>query len=84
MGFDRSDVNRIMSLDSNEFKKRLENALKLSGVEKGIGDAILRDPERIRKAISGLSDGDLRSISATLRKKELGNIEAMIKEAFEK
>ncbi len=79
MSFDKNDLDKILGLPRDEFDRKLKRALDASGVDKKVAEALLKDTGKIRGALSGLQESDLAKLSEIVQKKNLGNIESIIK-----
>ncbi len=79
MSFDKNDLDSVKKLSKDEFHTKLSNAVQKAGIEPTISNMLLKDTEKIRKAISSLSEKDLAQISQTLQKNNMGQIENIIK-----
>lgn len=79
MSFDKNDLDSVKKLSKDEFNAKLTNAVQKAGVDPAISNMLLKDTEKIRRAISTLNEKDLLQISQTLQKNNMGQIENIIK-----
>lgn len=79
MSFDKNDLDSVKNLSKDEFNAKFTNAVQKSGLEPMISNMLLKDTEKIRKALSQLNEKDLAQISQTLQKNNMGEIENIIK-----
>lgn len=81
MSIDRKDVDKVLSLNDRDFRARVENAVRVSGLDPTVANYILKDSDKIKKALQGLSDKDLSKLSDTIKKNNLESIEKIFKES---
>ena len=81
MSFDKKDIERILKLDSDEFAKRISAALTASGKDAEAYGSLLRDSDKIKKALSSLSASDIEKLSAVLKNNNLESLEKILKDS---
>jgi len=81
MSIDRKDVDKVLSLNDRDFRARVESAVRVSGLDPTVANYILKDSDKIKKALQGLSDKDLSKLSDTIKKNNLESIEKIFKES---
>lgn len=79
MSIEKKDIDRITGLSKNDFEKKLSAAVKSAGVDPLVSMALMRDSEKIKKALGSLSEKDIAQLSEVLKKNNLGDIEKIIK-----
>lgn len=79
MSIDKKDIDRILKLESDEFNKRLSAALAASGKEFGAYSYLLKDGDKIKKALAGLNESDIAKLSEILKNNNLESVEKIIK-----
>ena len=80
MSINKSDIDKVVGLDKDEFEKRLKNAVSCAGIDKNISALLLKDSEKIKAALSGLQNDDIAKLSRILENNKLNDIEKIIKD----
>lgn len=84
MSIDKKDIERVASLNDEMFRAQVQKAVQSAGLDPKLTSRILKDSDKIKKALQTLSDKDLEKLSETLKSNKLDSIEKIIKEAPER
>ncbi len=84
MSIDKKDIDRVVSLPKKDFDEKLSQAVNAAGVDKKLSDAILRDSDKIKKALGSLSEKEISELSEILKKNNLGKVEDLLKSGLGK
>jgi len=60
MQIDKDKLNKFLNLSDEEFKKKVADAAKTSGLETNKINHILRDAKNIKKMIGSMTEEDLQ------------------------
>lgn len=84
MSIDKKDIERVASLNDEMFRAQVQKAVQSAGLDPKLTSRILKDSDKIKKALQTLSDKDLEKLTETLKSNKLDSIEKIIKEAPER
>ena len=82
MSIDKKDIDRVIGMSKKDFDEKLSQAVNAAGVDKRLSETLLRDSDKIKKALGSLSDKDISDLSEILKKNNLGKVEELIKNSF--
>ena len=61
MQIDKEKLNKYLNLSDEEFKQKISDAAKASGLENNKVNHILRDTKNIKKMIGNMTESDLQN-----------------------
>lgn len=79
MSIDKKYIDRVIGLSKKDFDEKLAQAVNAAGVDKKLSEALLRDSDKIKKALSSLNENDIAELSEILKKNNLGKVEDLLK-----
>ena len=79
MSIDKKDIDRVIGLSKKDFDEKLAQAINNAGVDKHLSEALLRDSDKIKKALGGLSEKEISELSEILKKNNLAKVEDLLK-----
>lgn len=84
MGIDKKDIDRVIGLSKKDFDEKLAQAVNAAGVDKKLSETLLRDSDKIKKALGSLSEKEISDLSEILKKNNLGKVEDLLKSGLGK
>ena len=79
MQIDTSKIKNFMSLNDDEFKKKISETAKAGGMEDEKISAMLKDVKHVKKTIGSLSEQDIMNAINSIDKSKLESLVKNIK-----
>ena len=84
MSIDKKDINKVIELSKKDFDEKLGQAIKAAGVDKKLSETLIRDSDKIKKALEALGDKEISELSEILKKNNLEKVENILKRDSDK